>query len=364
MGIRTRLVSVRRENPNGTNRQDIIMNLRNGDEVYLSDAGSEKHPEAIVVRTRDHEICGMLDKDLALSIRQYTDEIEDIYVSVFRVFPDKDGVYQCRVELDVEPESEAGVECREKREGVKPNAFARPYRGGKNKKRADQLSDVSFDSREPKNRKRSGCARFAAVAVAAPALIVFIIFLIANIGDNNEQAPGSLSRASSATKHVSAPMTAARVVTATASPAPTPSNVGLLGDYHVEITGARLGKNYAGDDCIVVKYAWSHSKSDSRMFGASLKEVVYQDGIELKSVFVTTGLDIEANVALLEVRSGVTQEIEKAYVLSSLTSPIEVDVSEYISFRDNKLTATFRIVNGEVVMGEEYNPYNILNTQQ
>ena len=87
-----------------------------------------------------------------------------------------------------------------------------------------------------------------------------------------------------------------------------PAGSGDLGDYHVEIKGASLAKDYEGKSAIVVTYAWTNNSE-------------------------------ETTSAMVSVGAKAFQEC--AYVLTSETSTVEFELTEWISFSDDMVTMNF-----------------------
>lgn len=113
---------------------------------------------------------------------------------------------------------------------------------------------------------------------------------------------------------------------------------GDLGDYHVEIKGAKLGKNYSDEPIIIVTYAWTNNSEETKSAMYTVSEQAFQDGIELESSFSAEGVDFSNNSK--DVRPGNTLDIKKAFVLTS-DSTVEFEVTEWISFSDDMVTMDF-----------------------
>ncbi len=77
-----------------------------------------------------------------------------------------------------------------------------------------------------------------------------------------------------------------------------------------------------------------HIGFDSRL----LKDEAYQDGIGLESSFLDGGSD-ELGWDV-KVKPGTTKEVSKVYILRDDSTQIELEISELISFSDDKLTYT------------------------
>ena len=109
---------------------------------------------------------------------------------------------------------------------------------------------------------------------------------------------------------------------------------GDLGDYHVRVTGYRLAKDYDGKDAVILDYEFTNNGEDaaSAMFSLSFK--LYQDGIELERAVVLDD-SYDSDNELKDIKTGATLACQCAYVLGNTTSPVEVEISEWISFSDD-----------------------------
>ena len=116
--------------------------------------------------------------------------------------------------------------------------------------------------------------------------------------------------------------------------------------YNIEILSCRLAEDYYGKPIVIVKYGFTNNDDDAIAFYLAATDNVYQNGIGLNECYVT---DKSANYSsdnqMKEIKKGATIEVEVAYVLNDITTPIEVEVSRFISFSDKKVTKTFTINN-------------------
>lgn len=114
---------------------------------------------------------------------------------------------------------------------------------------------------------------------------------------------------------------------------------GTLGDYYVEIKGAELKEDYNGESVIVITYAWTNNSEDTTSAMVSTSEKAFQDGIELDTAFAVKDVDFSNNSK--DVRPGSTIDIKKAFVLSSDSSAVEFEVTEWISFSNDMVSMNF-----------------------
>lgn len=122
------------------------------------------------------------------------------------------------------------------------------------------------------------------------------------------------------------------------------NNKNNLGEYNVVIESCRLATDYSGEKCVIVKYSFTNNSDNNAAFYVTIEDNVFQNDIGLNKAYI---LPDEANYSgdnqSKEIRPGATIDVEVAYTLNDSTSPIEVEITEYFSFSDRKVTKTFTI---------------------
>ena len=122
-----------------------------------------------------------------------------------------------------------------------------------------------------------------------------------------------------------------------------PADSGDLGDYHVTIGDVTYGEDYEGEKVVVVHYDFTNNASEAKAALFAINVKAFQDGVELETALVADDTVYDAAIAQKEIKSGVTlEDCQAAFVLSG-TSDIEVEVTEFISFSDEKLVKTFKV---------------------
>ena len=119
----------------------------------------------------------------------------------------------------------------------------------------------------------------------------------------------------------------------------------VLGDYRVEIKDYRLAKDADGKDLVIVKYGFTNNSEESAAFVYALTYEAFQNGIGLTEVMEESieSADYSDADQLREIKGGTSLDVEVAYELSDTTTPVDVEVTELISFSDKKVTKTFNI---------------------
>ncbi len=110
----------------------------------------------------------------------------------------------------------------------------------------------------------------------------------------------------------------------------------VIGDYKCVVKEAKLCKDYAGKDAVLITYEFTNNASDATSFDVALSDSVYQDGVGLE----TAVLDEDTDLVDVEIKPGVTKDVKKAYVLRDASTPLEVEISELFSLSDDKIVTT------------------------
>ncbi len=117
-----------------------------------------------------------------------------------------------------------------------------------------------------------------------------------------------------------------------------------LGDYNVEIKSCRLAEDYEGKPIAIITYGFTNNGDSPSAFYVSLDTEVFQNGIGLNECyFADDSAKYNSDNQTKEIKKGATLDVEVAYELNDTTTDLEVEVSEFISFSDKKLTKTFKI---------------------
>ena len=117
-----------------------------------------------------------------------------------------------------------------------------------------------------------------------------------------------------------------------------------LGDYSIDIKSCRIAEDYEGKPVVIITYGFTNNGKDSAAFYTSVTEEVYQNGIGLnESYVVADSANYDSSNQTKEIKTGSTLDVEVAYELNDTTTDVEVEVTEWISFSDKKLTKTFKI---------------------
>lgn len=114
-----------------------------------------------------------------------------------------------------------------------------------------------------------------------------------------------------------------------------------LGDYDCVVKGAQLTKDYEGKDAVIITYEFTNNSSEAASFDTALMDYVYQNGIELESAYLSDDdIDVFDDT---KIKPGVTKETKKAYILNDTTNSLEVEITEFFSFTNDKIVTTIEL---------------------
>lgn len=146
-------------------------------------------------------------------------------------------------------------------------------------------------------------------------------------------------------------LTAVMLVSMTAcgkgSSASDDPNLIKIDDYEALFTGYEITADADGADAIILNYTYTNNSDDADSFEWSFMYHAFQDGKELPAAVVWTDIDTYAAVGddnSLDIQPGKSTEIQVAYVLSDLTTPVEMEFEALLS--DTKDSHTVDITKG------------------
>lgn len=139
----------------------------------------------------------------------------------------------------------------------------------------------------------------------------------------------------------------------TVAPTVALESSGTLGDYGVEIHDYQLAEDYNGDPVILISYTFTNNSEESDCAAFCVYVEAFQNGISLESAYMVEydGYDVSAESK--EIKPGYSIDLMAAFALSDANAPVEVEVSELISFSDDVLGKVFYISDqSEIVLSQ------------
>lgn len=124
------------------------------------------------------------------------------------------------------------------------------------------------------------------------------------------------------------------------STAPAGDVTGELGDYTVSIVSYKLSEDYEGAPVIIINLGFTNNGDSTANFMTSIDCSAFQDGVELETAVVVGEDSGNGESQMRNVKPGAGIPISVAYLLSSETSPVDLQIEELFSFSDKKLETT------------------------
>lgn len=127
------------------------------------------------------------------------------------------------------------------------------------------------------------------------------------------------------------------------SVAPGADTAEQIDDYTISIVSYEFAEDYQGNQALIVTYGFSNTSDDTTNFLFALTAKAFQDGIELETAFINDDTLVDSGSSMRNVRPGAGLAVTEAYLLTSSTSPVQIEVEESFSFDDAKIVTEIDI---------------------
>lgn len=117
---------------------------------------------------------------------------------------------------------------------------------------------------------------------------------------------------------------------------------GKIGNYICKVKSATVCKDWEGKEAVKITYEFTNNASEAESFDIALTDNLYQDGIGLESTWLSSDDDVDWGIDV-KIKPGTTKEVSKLYKLRDKKTPIDVEISEFISLSNDKLTYTVEL---------------------
>lgn len=176
---------------------------------------------------------------------------------------------------------------------------------------------AALDAEKKKKNKKKW------IIIAVVAVVIILIAVIASGGSDDSSSEDS---------------NASAVTSAVSAESEEKAN-DTVGDFKCVVKGAKLCKDLRGKDAVLITYEFTNNSDSAVSFDVALDARAYQDGVGLETAI----LDEDTDYLDVDIKPGVTKEVKKAYNLRDTSTEIEIEVSELISFSDDKIVTTVEI---------------------
>ncbi len=111
---------------------------------------------------------------------------------------------------------------------------------------------------------------------------------------------------------------------------------GKFKDFTLTYKNATIGENYKAEPIIIMNFDFTNLTENNASFTFSTDVKAFQDGISLERVGAKEeGYDFTN--AQKDIKKDITIDVQDAFILSNVTSPIEVEIKPLFSFDDSEL---------------------------
>lgn len=125
--------------------------------------------------------------------------------------------------------------------------------------------------------------------------------------------------------------------------APSGSVSGALGDYDVSVVSHKLSKDYQDASAVVVTLGFTNNGNKVSNFMTAISCKAFQDGVQLDTAIITGDDGGNGSSQLRNVKPGAGTEVSVAYLLTSDTSPVELEIEELFSLSGDKVETVIDI---------------------
>ena len=117
-----------------------------------------------------------------------------------------------------------------------------------------------------------------------------------------------------------------------------------LDEYKVDIKGCRLAKDYKGKDIVIVNYTFKNNSDKATSFNFAIEDKVFQNGVGLNKCYTAAdNASYYSDNQSKDIKKGSSLDIEVAYTLNDIETPIDVECAKLTSLNDEKITKTLNI---------------------
>lgn len=110
----------------------------------------------------------------------------------------------------------------------------------------------------------------------------------------------------------------------------------VFSNYKVTYNSFSLSSDYEGNTVIIENLTFENLSQEARPFFTTASVTMYQDGIELENAYFVNGYD--AGLSQRKLQQGGILDIQEAHILRNTTSPVYIEISDWISINGIKYT--------------------------
>lgn len=126
------------------------------------------------------------------------------------------------------------------------------------------------------------------------------------------------------------------------SKAPSGNVSGEINGCTVSIVSYKLVKDYEGKNAILFELGFTNNNTDTNNFLSAINFSPFQDGVELETAILMDDYENTGN-SILSVKPGAGIPVALAYVLTSDTSPVQIEIGDIWGFSSDKIKTEISI---------------------
>ena len=110
-----------------------------------------------------------------------------------------------------------------------------------------------------------------------------------------------------------------------------------IGDYIVSIVSHKITEDYEGKKAILFELGYTNNSSKTTSFISSIDFSAFQDGVELETAILSNEYSGTGASQMRNLRPGAGASVSIAFIMTSDTSPVEIEIEELFAFSGKKI---------------------------
>ena len=131
-----------------------------------------------------------------------------------------------------------------------------------------------------------------------------------------------------------------------AVPEEAPTDDGIIDfstdEFNAKYVKHEVSTDYEDKPALIIYYEYTNLGDDTSNFMFNVSEKLFQNGIQLETAILMDSPDEYCN-SMLDIQKGATIAVASAYSLRDNDNPVTLEISELISFSDEKDTQEISI---------------------
>ena len=127
------------------------------------------------------------------------------------------------------------------------------------------------------------------------------------------------------------------------SVAPGVENAAEIDGYAVSINSYNIAEGRHGEKVLILNMGYTNNSDAASPFYSAIDVTAFQDGIELEEAYALNPSTMDNSNNYVKVMPGVGVGVAEGFVLSSETSPVDIEIKAMFSFNDEKVTTQINI---------------------